>query len=407
MTQGILNEPVQRAAPTRQPEKKKHFKVVFFLAGIAFICLAAAGIIARNATNSSLEQRSTDAAKVVVNIVHPQKAATTVPVQLPGETRAFTEAPIFAQTSGYLKKWYFDIGSKVKAGDILADIDTPEVDQQLEQSRATLKNAQAQLELSQSNYKRNQDLFNRKVIASQDFDSSTSDFRVKQATAVADQADVSRLEALEGFKQVKAPFDGIITVRSTDIGAFVPSGSGTQLFRIAQISPLRIYVNVPQAFSQYVKEGTEADLMIPEIRGKKFPAHVTRTAGVIDPASRTLLTELQVPNETDEVFPGAYGQVLLKLNAESKTVVVPSNTLLFRADGTTVGVVKQDGTVELRKIVIGRDLGASLEIVDGLNVDDAVIINPSDGLAAGQAVSIAEPKKPEQNKPEQNSKAKS
>jgi RND family efflux transporter MFP subunit len=397
MTQGTLNQPVQRSLPPPQTGRKKHLKFVFFLIGIAFICIAAAGIIARTATNQSLEQRSTDAAKTVVNVVHPQKAATTVPVQLPGETRAFTEAPIFAQTSGYLKKWYFDIGSKVKPGDILAEIDTPEVDQQLEQSRATLKNAQAQLDLSQATFKRDQDLFARKVIASQDFDNATSDLRVKQATVIADQADVSRLEALEGFKQVKAPFDGIITVRSTDIGAFVPSGSGTQLFRIAQISPLRIYVNVPQTFSQYVKEGTQADLMIPELPGRKFSAHVTRTAGVIDPASRTLLTELQVPNETDEVFPGAYGQVLLKLNAESKTVVVPSNTLLFRADGTTVGVVKQDGTVEIRKIVIGRDLGSTLEIADGLSVDDNIIINPSDGLAAGQTVTIAEPKKPQQN----------
>jgi RND family efflux transporter MFP subunit len=396
MTQGTLNQPLQRQTAPPEKAKKRHFKFVFFLLIIAFGCLAAAGIMYRTANTQSLEQRSVGAAMQVVTVVHPQKAAITVPVQLPGETRAFTEAPIFAQTSGYLKKWYFDIGSRVKAGDVLADIDTPEVDQQLAQSQATLKNAQAQLSLSQATFKRDQDLFARKVIASQDFDTATSDLRVKEATVIADQADVSRLEALEGFKEVKAPFDGIITVRSTDIGAFVPSGSGTQLFRMSQISPLRIYVNVPQTFSQYVKEGTRADLMIPEIPGKNFAAVVTRTAGVIDPASRTLLTELQIPNENDEVFPGAYGQVLLKLSAENKTVIVPSNTLLFRADGTTVGVVKSDGTVEIRKIVIGRDLGATLEIAEGLAVDDSVIINPSDGLAAGQSVTIAAPKKPEQ-----------
>jgi RND family efflux transporter MFP subunit len=201
------------------------------------------------------------------------------------------------------------------------------------------------------------------------------------------------LEALEGFKQIRAPFDGIITVRSTDVGTYVPLGSGTQLFRIAQISPLRVYVNIPQMFSQFVKEGTSADLILPEFPGRKFSAHVTTTAGVIDPTSRTLLTELQVSNDSGELFPGAYGQVRLKLEADTKTVVVPSNTLLFRADGTTAGVVRPDGKVEIRKIVIGRDLGSTLEITEGLTENDMVIANPSDGLEAGQWVIIAEPKK--------------
>ena len=393
MTQRASNKPLQRPVLSSQKKKKRTLELFFLLTAAVFLCFAVVGIASRTTTTRTLEQRSQKLAKLVVNVVHPQKVPSTIPIQLPGETKAFIEAPIYAQTSGYLKKWYFDIGTKVKASEVLAEIDTPEMDQQLAQSRATLKRAQAQLDLSEATYKRYQDLFNRKVVPSQDFDNQAGDYRVKQATVNASQADVNRLEALEGFKQIRAPFDGIITVRSTDVGTYVPLGSGTQLFRIAQISPLRVYVNIPQIFSQFVKEGTSADLILPEFPGRKFSAHVTTTAGVIDPTSRTLLTELQVSNDSGELFPGAYGQILLKLEADTKTVVVPSNTLLFRADGTTAGVVRPDGKVETRKIVIGRDLGSTLEITEGLTENDMVIMNPSDGLEAGQWVIIAEPKK--------------
>jgi RND family efflux transporter MFP subunit len=264
-------------------------------------------------------------------------------LRLPGETRAYFDAPIHAQTSGYLKKWYFDIGAKVKAGEVLAEIDTPEVDQQLNQARAQLKVAEAARDLSEVTYRRFQDLFARNVVARQDFDTATENYRQNQATVIADQANAARLEALEAFKAVRAPFDGIVSARNTDVGAFVASGSGTQLFRVAQISPLRVYVDVPQVYSRFVAQGTEADLILNERPGRTFAAHVVSTAGVIDPMTRTLLTELQVPNETGELLPGAYVQVTLKLRGDAGTVAVPSNALLFRSEGPAVGLVLPGG----------------------------------------------------------------
>ena len=398
MTLGTLEEADARSAETAQtvaPTRKRRGLKVMFAIGLAlFGAVAVWGIKVRSSANQDLEQRSNQAAELVVNVINPQKASETIPVTLPGETKAYVEAPIYAQTSGYLKKWYFDIGSKVKAGAILAEIDTPEVDQQLQQSIANLKQAQAQLELSQSTYGRNEDLFKRRVISAQDFDDASGDLRVKQATVNADQADVNRLQALEAFKIVRAPFDGIITVRSTDIGAYVPAGSGTQLFRIAQTNPLRVFLNVPQNYSLFVKPGVPGNLSLAEFRGRKFPAQVIRTAGAIDPTSRTLLTEMTVPNDSGELFPGAYVSVTLNLEADAKTVVIPSNALLFRSDGTTVGVVGPNGRAQIRQIVISRDLGAKLEISEGLTPTDQVIVNPSDGLADGITVKIATQKKP-------------
>ena len=329
---------------------------------------------------------------MVVSVIHPEKASTIIPLQLPGQTRAYIEAPIFAQTSGYLKKWYFDIGAKVTAGDVLAEIDTPQVDQQFNQAQAQLKVAEAARHLAEATFKRDQDLFNRKVIAAQDFDTASDTYRQSEATVNADQASLNALNALENFKVVKAPFDGIITERDTDIGAFVPSGSGVQLFRMAQTSPLRVYINVPQTFSRFVKQGVQAELTLNELPGRKFPAHVTNTAGAIDPTSRTLLTELEVPNETRQLLPGAYAQITLKLEGDTGLVTVPSNTLLFRSEGASVGVVRPDGKAEVRKVVINRDLGDKLQISQGLSVSDQVIVNPSDGLADGMSVSVATPK---------------
>jgi RND family efflux transporter MFP subunit len=398
MSWGTIGETDARSARTKQENpstaKRPLLKVIFGFGLVVFGALAFWGIIIRRSSNQELEQRSNQAAEVVVNVIHPQKTAETVPLTLPGETKAYVEAPIYAQTSGYLKKWYFDIGSKIKAGEVLAQIDTPEVDQQLQQSLANLKQAEAQLELSHSTYERNEDLYKRRVISAQDFDNANGDLKVKQATVNADQADVNRLQALQEFKIVRAPFDGIITVRSTDIGAYVPAGTGTQLFRIAQINPLRVYLNVPQNYALFVKKGVPSDLSLAEFPGRKFPAQVTRTAGAIDPTSRTLLTEMSVPNENGELFPGAFVQITLKLETKTNSLVIPSNTLLFRSDGTTVGVVKPDGNVEIRKIVITRDLGSKLEVAEGLTENEQLIVNPSDGLAEGMTVKVATPKKP-------------
>jgi RND family efflux transporter MFP subunit len=391
MTQGTLKptEPLEHKPPILDKTNRKGVRLPFLAGGALFIAIAVMGIYSRTTLETGLQQRSNEAAQLIVSVIHPEKASTTIPLQLPGQTRAFIEAPIFAQTTGYLKKWYFDIGAKVKAGDVLAEIDTPQVDQQYNQARAQLKVAEAARDLAQVTLKRDQDLYNRRVIAAQDFDTAADTYRQSQATVNVDQASVNALEALEDFKIVRAPFDGIVTERDTDIGAYVPSGSGVQLFRMAQTSPLRVYINVPQTFARFVKERTQADLTLNELPGRKFPAHVTNTAGAIDPTSRTLLTELEVPNETGELLPGAYAQINLKLQGDTGFVTVPSNVLLFRSEGTAVGIVHPDGKVEIRKVLINRDLGDKLQISQGLSESDQVVLNPSDGLIDGMNAKIA------------------
>jgi RND family efflux transporter MFP subunit len=397
MKESILEPTPRSAAPAAAPPVKagrfRFLKIVAVVVAIAAIGLAILGIMSRSAATKQLQAQSDATAQAIVSVVTPERAPAKVPLQLPGETRAYTQAPIFAQTSGYMKKWYFDIGSKVKGGEVLAELDTPEVDQQLNQSRANLKQAQAALDLSRATYDRNKELFQRHVIAGQDIDNSTGDFQVKQATVAADEADVKRLEALENFKLIRAPFDGIVTSRNTDVGALINSGSGNALFTMVQISPLRIYVTVPESFSHSVHPGTQADLTFNEFPNRHFAATVVRTAGAIDPTTRSLLTELQVPNKTDELFPGAYAQVRLQTESTDRAWLVPANVLLFREEGASVGIVKPDGKIEIRPIKIGRDLGSKLEVVDGLAENDRVVVNPSDSLADGMVVQLAQGEK--------------
>jgi RND family efflux transporter MFP subunit len=375
----------QKSAP---PSARKGRANLSFGAGaVVLVALAAIGVEWQFARTHKIQQHSNKPVEMTVTVVHPQKASVTIPV-LPGQTEAYTDAPIFAQTSGYLKKWYFDIGAKVKAGDVLAEIDTPEVDQELAQAQAQLKVAQAALNLAEVTWRRNEDLFNRKVIAAEDYDTATDTYRENQATVMADQANINQLEALEAFKIVRAPFAGIITARNTDIGDYIASGSGAQLFRMQQTSPLRVYVNVPQAFADLVKIGAEGDLALDEFPGRTFLGQVTNTAKAIDPTSRTLLTELRVPNESGELFPGAYALITLKVNDNTGILTIPSNALLFQSEGATVGVVDADGKVEIRRITISLNLGDKLEVSHGLSATDQVIINPSDSLANGMTVKI-------------------
>jgi RND family efflux transporter MFP subunit len=373
-----------------KPENKiqKGLKLLFCAAGALFIGIAILGIYSRNAWTLKVQQLTDNAARTIVQVVHPSAAVEAISVQLPGQTMAYTDAPIFAQTSGYLKKWYFDIGAQVKAGAILAEIDTPEVDAQLAQAQAQLKVAQATRDLSKVTYQRFQDLFQRDVIAAQDFDTAADNYGQNQATVVADQANLYRLEALEAFKTVRAPFDGIVTARNTDIGAFIPLGSGTQLFRMARISPLRVYVDVPEPFTEFVKIGGEADLTVGQVAGRKFAARVIGTAGAINPTAKRLLTELEVPNQTGQLFPGAYVQVTLKIEGHHGDLTIPAGTLLFKSGKPAVGVVRPNGTVEIRPIAIDRDLGSTLEISQGLSESDQVITNPPPGLEDGSNVII-------------------
>jgi RND family efflux transporter MFP subunit len=371
--------------------KKRKLRFSFLAGAIVLVALAALGIESWFSRTESIQRHSNKAAEMTVTVVHPQKASITIAV-LPGQTEAYTDAPIFAQTSGYLKKWYFDIGARVKAGDVLAEIDTPEVDQELAQAQAQLKVAEAALNLAEVTYRRSQDLFKRNVIAEEDFDTAADTYRENQAVVAADQANINQLEALEGFKVVTAPFNGIVTARNTDLGDYIAAGSGTQLFRMQQTSPLRVYVNVPQDFADLVKIGTEGDLALEEFPGRKFVGHVTNTAKAIDPISRTLLTELQVANETGELLPGAYALIKLQVNDNTGILTIPANAMLFRLEGTAVGVVDANGQVEIRKVNTNLNLGDKLEISQGLSETDQVIVNPSDSLATGMTVKILKQK---------------
>ena len=393
LNQNTSTEIEVSSGPSLKPKEKnsRKLRLFFFIAGALFIGVATLGIYRRNVWTARLQQRTNQAAQVVVQVTHPEIAVGLIHLQLPGQTMSYTDAPIFAQTSGYLKKWHFDIGAKVKAGAVLAEIDTPAVDQQLAQAQAQLKVAQAARNLAEVTYTRDQDLFKTNVIAAQDFDTAADNYAGSQSTVIVDQAIVNRLEALEAFKIVRAPFDGIVTARNTDIGAFVPLGSGTQLFRMAQNSSLRVYIVVPQAFTSFVKVGGEAELAVNEYPGRMFPGRIVGTAGAINSTTKRLLTELNVPNPTGRLLPGSYAQVTLQLQTDDGGVMIPPRTLLFQSGAPAVGVVHADGKVEIRKVSISRDLGDRLEISKGLSESDQIIVNPSSGLATGTVVKIAKP----------------
>ena len=386
MTPGTLKPSVAGDQPVSAPKRNRTRRWV--LAGAAILA-AAAGFFALRLTSSDLETATSQtAAAITVDVVHPATVGGGT-LQVSGFTQAYTEAPVFAQTSGYLTKWNFDIGGRVHTNDVLGEIDTPEVDQQLAQAKAQIQVAQAAADLAKVTYQRDQTLFDQKVLDGETRDTAADMFAEDQATVVADQANLDRLNALEAFKVLRAPFDGVVTARNVDVGTYVANGSGNQLFVVDQISPLRIYVQVPQAYAQLVKIGMKADLTLPEFPGRTFQAHITNTADVVDPASRSLLTELQIPNTSGELLPGAYAQIALKFAGTSPYLTVPENTLIFRREGAAVGVVDANGKVEIRPITINRDLGTKLEVSHGLSTTDQVILDPSDSLANGMMVRIA------------------
>ena len=372
------------------PRRFKWLKLLLFLGAIGLVSVAIF-LASRTATTKRLQKVTSETIPADVQVVFPQKPPASVELQLPGHTYSYYEAPICAQTSGYLKKWYSDIGAKVKAGDILGEIDTPEVDQELSQAQATLATAKAQLALAAANFHEAQELFQRQVTSQRDLETMQSTYLAQKATVDADADAVQRLQALENFKFLRAPFDGIVVSRSTDIGDLVVSGSGQKLFIVDQENPLRVYVSVPENFAKQVQVGAKADLSLDEFPGRLFSATVVTTSDAVNPTNRTQLVELQVPNPSYELWPGAYTEVHFHLNSVGNTLFIPANTELFQHEGPTVGVVKADGKVEIRKVQISQDLGTQLEIVKGLSPTDQIIVNPSDSLSTGMVVHVVEP----------------
>ncbi len=363
---------------------------------IALIVVAAllvSGILARVKARNKLRVETAQVALTAVSVVSPKQTAPAEEIILPGNVQPFITAPIYARTNGYLKKWYVDIGARVKQGQLLAVIETPEVDQQLQQARSNLLTAQANLELASITKTRYLGLLKSNAVSQQDVDNAVGTYNANKAIVEADQAAVDQYTALVSFEKIYAPFDGIVTARNTDIGDLINSGSGggakTDLFHIAQPGKLRVYVNVPEEYSQGIKVGMTADLNLAEFPGRKFRGKLVRTADAITVTTRTLLVEIDVDNPTGTLLTGSYAEVHLAVPTQASTFLLPVNTLLFRSEGLRVGVVK-DGKVALTAVTPGHDFGNQIEIVSGLKPNDQVIINPPDSLITGQQVNIVQ-----------------
>ena len=364
---------------------------------IALLIIAAvvvAGVIPRRRARAALEERTSQLAVPTVSVVRPKIGAPQTEIILPGSIQAFTDSPIYARTNGYLKKWYADIGTRVAKGQLLAEIETPEVDQQLDQARADLNTAQANFDLSAITSKRYEDLLKTDSVSKQDVDNAHGDYEAKRAMVASAQSNVKRLEELQSFEKIYAPFDGVITARNTDVGHLINSGAGgpaTELFHIASLNTLRVYVNVPQQYSQSAKPGITADLTFQEFPGRRFQGRLVRTAEAIDISSRTLLVEVDVDNGRHEILPGAYTEVHLKVPQTAPTLILPVSALIFHSEGLQVGIVRDGNRASLAKITLGHDFGNEIEVVSGISVDDLIISNPPDSLIDGETVRVAAP----------------
>ena len=379
------------AAP-KTPPPVRLMRVLFVTIVIILIGLSV-GLIPRWFTHRALAQETHELAVTTVAVVSPAPGKSDFGVPLPAEVQAFVEAPIYARASGYLKRWLVDIGAPVKAGQLLAEIETPELDQQLAQAKAELAQNQAALDLAKITSARWTDLLKTASVSEQETAEKQSDLELKKANLDAALANLHRLEELKTFASLTAPFDGTITARRTDVGQLITAGSGRELFRLAQLNPLRVYVRVPQTLAHAITPGQTAELILDQSPGKKIAAKVVRTAGAMEPGSRTLLTELEVDNSRGESLAGSYAQVRFTDSVAAPTLTLPANTLLFRAEGVRVGVVDAGNKVELRAVKLGRDFGQTVEILEGVEAGDRVIMNPPDSLATGLAVRVAEPVK--------------
>lgn len=392
-TAKVRVKPTKAGASKRGRSRRVGLIVVtaFFCAGFAVLIFS--GILSRLNAEKKLEGTVKANAIPVVTVVHPEATSKAQEIELPGTTQAFTEAPIYARTSGYLKKWYLDIGAHAKQGQLLAEIETPELDQQLEQAQNDLKTAQANLQLADVTMNRWVYLLKSNVISKQETDQAVSDFNAKQSTAHSAEANVHRLEKLQEFERVYAPFDGVITARDTDIGALVQNGNSPgqkDLFRLAAIDKLRVYVAVPEVYAAAAKSGETVTLTLDAFPGETFPGTIVRNSNSIDLTSRTLNVEVDVDNPTGRLLPGAYAFVHLRIPGAAGAVTIPTNALLFRAEGLRVAVV-HDGEVKLVPITVGHDYGSTVEVTSNLAAKDAVIADPSDSIMEGARVEIAEP----------------
>jgi len=397
-TQHAVRAQIERP-PDLPPAPASRAKIVI---GAVLLVLLTAGLVTfltRKGETDALAKETEAEAIPTVAVVQPATEPGNDELVLPGNLQAFEESPIFARTSGYLVRWYKDIGSKVQKGELLASIDTPEVDQELSQARATREQIRAALGLAKISADRWANLRKTDSVSQQEADQQASGYTQAQANLAAADANVRRLEQLESFKNVYAPFSGVLTRRNVDPGALINAGSttGKEMFDMARVDPLRVYVNVPQAYAPMMKVGQKGVVTLQEFPGQKFTGTIARTADAIDPATRTLNTEVDVPNKDGKLLPGSFGQVHFAVGNSVPRITIPVNAMLFRSEGPQAAVVGKDDKVELRSIVIGRDFGPTIEILGGLDPSDRIIINPSDSLEAGQQVRVAQQNQSPQN----------
>jgi len=383
--------------PGAPQAKKSSLFLVLFLIAIVLVAGGALLMFQRRGEYKALAENTEALAVPTVAVIHPAAQTGDENLVLPGTLMAYIESPIYARTNGYLKKWYRDIGSRVSKGELLAEIDTPEVDQQLSQARADLATAQANVHLSETTAVRYSELLKTDGVSKQEVHNANGDLAAKRAIVQSAEANVRRLEELKSFQRVDAPFSGVITRRNTDIGQLINAGNGgssQQLFFLAQTDPMRVYVNVPEAYAAAIRPGISAYLELTQFPGQKFRGQVVRTAEAIDLSTRTLLTEVDVPNKSAQLLPGGYAQVHLQVEVTTKRLQVPVNALLFRSEGLRAVVIDANHRTRLQPLMIGRDYGSSLEVLNGLKPDDWIVLNPPDSLEDGEAVHVKEVNNP-------------
>ena len=400
----------QEQRPGISPEQKRGLTrgiwIAIIVVAVVLAVVVVIGILSRSHTEHNLETETNQAAIPTVTVVYPKSSTLSSEIALPGNTQGFVDTPIYARTSGYLKKWYFDIGARVKKGQLIAIIETPELDQQLMVAKADLKSAQANLDLANITAARYQNLLKTNSVSKQETDVATGDAAARKAAVDASESNVHRLEQMQSFENIYAPYNGVITARNTDIGDLIQAGANSspkELFHMASISELRVFVSVPEAYAPSIKGGDKATLTLDEYPGREFVGTIARNSNSIDSSTRTLNVEVDIPNPKGELLPGAYVFVHFKVPQHAASLMLPANTLLFRAEGLQVGVVKNN-RVHLQDVTISRDAGATVEIGTGITQNDAIIIDPSDSLANGQEVRVAATRDPAMDKPGEGGK---
>ena len=392
MLESHLTTKSARPASSGSPSPEPRLRRLFFIALALLVAGLAVGIVPRLIQRATVRKETRELAVPAVNVIFPAPAPNAAPLSLSGELKPQMEAPIYARVSGYVRRWLVDLGAHVEAGQLLAELETPELDRELAEARAALVQVEAARDLSGTTAKRWREMLAGRTVSPQEADEKAADFTLKKATVEAARAKVQRLEEVNGFSRITAPFAGTITARRLDVGQLVTAAAGMELFRLAKTEKLRVFVRVPQNYARAVAVGQSADLLLTELPGREFGGEVVRTAGALDAGSRTLLTEIEVDNAKGDLLSGSYAQVRLADTNPEPVLTLPANAVFFRSDGAQVAILGKDNRVSLRTLALGRDFGPTIEVLSGVTKEDRVVLNPPDSLVEGSEVRPVEVK---------------